>query len=437
MRYSGLIRYISAAVVLFTGTVAPQKSIAEPCPCDIYAAGGTPCVAAHSTVRALFSTYNGPLYQVIRVDNQETMDINPVAAGGVANAAAQDSFLTGTTGKVTIIYDQSGHNNKLTRAPPGGASSMTDSISTPTAKVTVSGQSAYGLEMNVHEGYRNNATSGMATTSRPEGIYWVIDGRRYNDKCCWDYGNAETNNAAGGTGLMHTLFFGNISLWGTGTGSGPWIMADFEAGVWSGGTTQIKNNPKCPSITSNYVSAMLKNTATTYTLRYGDAQSGSLKTIYDGNSPSTWKLQGGIILGIGGDNSNGAMGTFYEGAIAYGRPPDSTEDAVQRNIVAAYGNNGIHGPGNNAVSPAIPFKVRYNPSTANMVISSMARDAGAAHMDIFTPQGRLIAAIVSNVNRSEGHEAVWDVKRVPAGVYVCRAAIDGLSVWTGKIVIGK
>ncbi|KAG5992685.1 Alpha-L-arabinofuranosidase, partial [Claviceps lovelessii] len=33
-------------------------------PCDIYAGGGTPCVAAHSTTRALYKAYTGPLYQV-------------------------------------------------------------------------------------------------------------------------------------------------------------------------------------------------------------------------------------------------------------------------------------------------------------------------------------------------------------------------------------
>eukprot|EP01047_Picozoa_sp_COSAG01_P135564 COSAG01_NODE_65836_length_272_cov_0.595376_1_plen_61_part_10 len=33
-------------------------------PCDIYGAGGSPCVAAHSTVRALFGSYSGALYQV-------------------------------------------------------------------------------------------------------------------------------------------------------------------------------------------------------------------------------------------------------------------------------------------------------------------------------------------------------------------------------------
>jgi len=35
-------------------------------PCDVYAASGCPCVAAHSTTRALYASYNGPLYKVMR-----------------------------------------------------------------------------------------------------------------------------------------------------------------------------------------------------------------------------------------------------------------------------------------------------------------------------------------------------------------------------------
>ena len=34
---------------------------------------------------------------------------------------------------------------------------------------------------------------------------------------------------------MNTLFFG-VAFWGKGAGSGPWMMADFEAGVWAGGS---------------------------------------------------------------------------------------------------------------------------------------------------------------------------------------------------------
>ena len=35
-------------------------------PCDILGAAATPCVAAHSTVRALYAAYDGPLYNVTR-----------------------------------------------------------------------------------------------------------------------------------------------------------------------------------------------------------------------------------------------------------------------------------------------------------------------------------------------------------------------------------
>jgi hypothetical protein len=47
------------------------------------------------------------------------------------------------------------------------------------------------------------------------------------------------------------------------------------------------------------------------------------------------KKQGAIILGIGGDNSDGAVGTFYEGVTT----SVYSSDAVQKNMVAArYGN---------------------------------------------------------------------------------------------------
>jgi hypothetical protein len=47
------------------------------------------------------------------------------------------------------------------------------------------------------------------------------------------------------------------------------------------------------------------------------------------------KKQGAIILGIGGDNSKGSAGTFYEGVMTTGYASASTEAAVQANIVAA------------------------------------------------------------------------------------------------------
>ena len=68
--------------------------LAAAAPCDIYAAGGTPCVAAHSTTRSLYSAYSGNLYQVQRSDGT-TLNITPVQ-DGVAPAAIQYSYAGGT-----------------------------------------------------------------------------------------------------------------------------------------------------------------------------------------------------------------------------------------------------------------------------------------------------------------------------------------------------
>src|SRR6187549_682918 len=93
-------------------------------PCDIYAAAGCPCVAAHSTTRALYASYNGPLYQIMRQSDGKTLNIALVKAtkddpGGYADATAQDVFSANTLCWITKIYDQSGKGNHLIQAPPG------------------------------------------------------------------------------------------------------------------------------------------------------------------------------------------------------------------------------------------------------------------------------------------------------------------------------
>src|SRR6266540_3177194 len=83
-------------------------------PCDIYAAEGGPCVAAHSTVRALLAAYSGPLYQVRRTVDGTTKDIGVLAPGGFAASAEQDAFCGVDACTISIIYDQSGKGNHLT-----------------------------------------------------------------------------------------------------------------------------------------------------------------------------------------------------------------------------------------------------------------------------------------------------------------------------------
>ncbi|UQU62673.1 alpha-L-arabinofuranosidase B [Couchioplanes caeruleus] len=337
---------VAATGTLVTGLLvaaAGTSQAATTGPCDIYAAGGTPCVAAHSTTRALYGSYNGALYQVRRSSDNGTRDIGLLSTGGAVDAAQQDSFCAGTTCVITIIYDQSGRNNRLTQAPPGGfngpAAGGYDNLAVATAApIAVGGHKAYGVFVAPGTGYRNNNTNGVATGDQPEGMYAIFDGTHYNGGCCFDYGNAERNSRDNGNGTMEAIYFGNIRVWGTGAGNGPWIMADLENGLFSGADPGYNAND--PSISHRFLTAVIKGEPNHWSIRGGNAQSGSLSTFYNGVRPNKsgynpMKKEGAIILGIGGDNSNGSAGTFYEGVMTSGYPSDATENAVQANITAA------------------------------------------------------------------------------------------------------
>src|SRR4051794_6810222 len=169
-------------------------------------------------------------------------------------------------------------------------------------------------------------------------MYAIFDGTHYNGGCCFDYGNAETNSRDNGNGTMEAIYFGNIKVWGYGAGNGPWIMADLENGLFSGVNTRY--NAGDPTITHRYLTAVLKGEPNHWAIRGGNAQSGNLSTFYNGVRPNAsgynpMKKEGAIILGIGGDNSVSAAGTFYEGVMTSGYPTAATENAVQANIVAA------------------------------------------------------------------------------------------------------
>jgi hypothetical protein len=306
-------------------------------PCDIYAAGSTPCVAAHSTVRALLAAYNGKLYQVKRASDNTTQDIGVLSAGGFADAASQDAFCAGTTCTIPIIYDQSGKANHLTVAPAGGNGSADVAANATGQKLTIGGNSVYAIYVSAGVGYRNNKTTGVATGSASEGEYMVASGKHVNDGCCFDYGNAETNNKDTGNGHMEAIYLGKLCWFTPCNGSGPWVMADLENGLFAGANGTTSTNT---SVAYDYVTAMLKGDTSHYSIKGGNAQVGDLKTMYSGGLPTTsgynpMHKEGAIILGIGGDNSKVAVGTFFEGAMTSGYPSDATEDAVHANVVAA------------------------------------------------------------------------------------------------------
>ncbi|HEV3202322.1 MAG TPA: arabinofuranosidase catalytic domain-containing protein, partial [Bryobacteraceae bacterium] len=324
-------------------------------PCDIYAAAGDPCVAAHSTTRALYASYNGPLYQVLRQSDGKTLDIGvvqPVAlpfpdAGGYANASAQDAFCANTYCWITTIYDQSPKHNHLTQAPRGGFSgpAMGGFNNLPVADmapITIIGHKAYGVFIVPGMGLRQDDAKGTAVDDQAEGQYWVINGQHYNSGCCFDYGNAEIDSRDDDNGTMETTYYGNATAWYHGNPPGPWIMTDQENNLV--GCVNPDGSKLCahlPNITWRFVTAIAKGEPHHWTSMGGDARQGALSVMFDGPridvTYDPMRKQGAILLGNGGDNSVGSQGTFYEGAMtAAGTfPSDATDQRVQANVVAA------------------------------------------------------------------------------------------------------
>jgi non-reducing end alpha-L-arabinofuranosidase len=292
--------------------------------------------------RRLNSKYSGPLYQVRKGGSAlgtggTTQDIGALDDGTADGAAHEAACGTGTC-TVSILYDQSGKGNDLKVAPKGcytGTASEADYESSATKRsLKVNGHKVYALYMIAHDGYRNNTGNGMPTgATTGEGIYELADGKRIGSACCWDFGNASKDNCNGGT--MNALFFGT-GYWGKGTGNGPWFLADLEGGVWAGGSgASNATNSSLPSSDVDFAFGVLKSGPSNYAISVGNGQSGSLTKASDGATPKTLSNQGGIILGIGGDNSNSSLGTFFEGAITTGRPSDATDSAVLANVQAA------------------------------------------------------------------------------------------------------
>ena len=317
-------------------------------PCDIYAKAGAPCVAAHSTTRALYAAYNGPLYQVMRQSDGKTRDIGVVQdAGGYANAAAQDAFCADTYCWITILYDQSGKRNHLVQAPRGtwtgpALGGMDNLPLADLAPVTIMGHKVYGVYIAPGMGLRLNDTHGVPVDDQAGGQYAVINGYHYNGACCFDYGNGEIDSIDDDNGTMEAIYFGNAKGWYRGSGPGPWVMSDHENNLV--GCVNDDKSKLCanlPTLDSRFITAVTKGKPGHWATLGGDAQRGQLAVMYEGRridaSYDPMRKQGAVLLGNGGDNSTASQGTFYEGAMTAPRtyPSNETDQLVAQNVAAA------------------------------------------------------------------------------------------------------
>ena len=349
-----LLTMAAALALLVGGLLALPATTAHAAtsgPCDIYGGAGTPCVGAFSTVRALYSTYNGSLYQVKRASDGGTLDIGLLAAGDYANAGSQDAFCTGTSCIITKIYDQSPKHNDLTIAGSGTAGAADVGALATALHVTVAGHSVYGVYIQPGMGYRHAVGAGVATKGQPEGMYMVTSGTHTISDCCFDFGNVEAVENDTGAGHMDALNISSLRACSPCTGNGPWVQADLENGIFQADTNAHSTNG---GNSSSFVTAVLKNNGqTTFALKGANSQSGGLTTWWNGALPPGYapmQQEGSIVLGTGGDNSNRSGGSFFEGVMTAGYPTDAADNSVQANVVAAGYSGDSAGVGPSTIS---------------------------------------------------------------------------------------
>ena len=158
--------------------------------CDIYAAGGMPCVAAHSLSRALYSQYAGPLYRVVRSPGNASLDIGLRTPGGAADSAVHDSFCGNSTCTVERTYDQSplgnhlgiGHGPSFLNGPRGAQDRGVNFADRSRPQAILGGRKVYaayfaGTGTAPHgkefagQGYSNRTAVGTAECEESQTIY--------------------------------------------------------------------------------------------------------------------------------------------------------------------------------------------------------------------------------------------------------------------------
>jgi hypothetical protein len=188
----------------------------------------------------------------------------------------------------------------------------------------------------------------MPTGTQPQGTYELADGTRKGSACCWDFGNVTTKPATEWA-FMDTICLGH-TWWGNSKDANWYGFAiDFEGGVWAGGSKPGDpgfgaldavgpTNTANPSMDkAKFALGMIRVQPSGYAIHVADlSTASSLTNAYTGAMPQGVSVghKGGIVLGVGGDNSNNSMGTFYEGAIVAGFPTDDIEAKVMANVKA-------------------------------------------------------------------------------------------------------
>lgn len=291
-------------------TRANGGSSARSRPCDILAGAGNPCVAAHSTVRALYSEYNGPLYRVQRSisnncssgqflegmdwlgDNDQTQvgvqSIEECCAACAAHSGCNHFSLTSSSMQ---CYLKGGANRTL--VPLNGSTAGYCSKG-PTEQANISVLEAGGFaDIAAHEAFCPLGDCVIATVfdQSPQGNHLA---QRISDGVVHNMVNASQHKIrVGGDG-------GGVEVYGMWFEPGSGYHVDFTKGVAKMNEPEsiyavmsgTHYNGECCFDYGNS-----ENTATAN----GDYNSGAMEAIYFGNAH--WKGNTGFADGpwVGAD----------------------------------------------------------------------------------------------------------------------------------------
>jgi hypothetical protein len=442
-----ILKLFLSLALLLSGV--PAQAARPEGPCDIYAKAGAPCVAAHSTTRALYAAYDGPLYQVMRQSDGKTRDIGVVQNAGYANAAAQDAFCANTYCWITILYDQSGKRNHLVQAPRGtwtgpALGGMDNLPLADLAPVTVMGHKVYGVYIAPGMGLRLNDTHGVPVDDQAGGQYAVINGHHYNGACCFDYGNGEIDSIDDDNGTMEAIYFGNAKGWYRGSGAGPWVMADHENNLV--GCVNDDKSKLCanlPTLDTRFVTAVTKGKPGHWATLGGDAQRGQLAVMYEGRridaSYDPMRKQGAVILGNGGDNSTASQGTFYEGAMTAPRtyPSNETDQQVAQNVAAARYDVAAISVGTQSASDVPASLHTFAPLQSKALTvtftNTTAQPVQGVSLSLAVPKGWHVDAAATTIpDAIAPGQSVHAVFTVKSGAAPFNGDLKGVATWAGR-----
>jgi len=169
-----LVLVLALALMLFgvmvTMTSAASVTPVRPQgPCDVYAAAGDPCVAAHSSTRALYRRLPWPALPGPAPVGQHDPGHRPSSSpplrmrAGTPTRPRRTPFCANTYCWIAkLLRDQSGHGNDLAQAPHGGTGSPTsmggfDSVPVADwAPITIMGHKAYAVFIEPGMGLRDD-----------------------------------------------------------------------------------------------------------------------------------------------------------------------------------------------------------------------------------------------------------------------------------------